>query len=267
MKPMQTVRRFEDRVAVVTGASRGIGRATALRLASEGADVVVNYLNSADAAADVVREVQAGGRRAVAVRADVSVRDQMAALVDATVAKFGRLDVVVSNAAAGGFHPAGGVKPATAEAVFRTNALPVLWLAQAAADPLASVGSDGGDRGRQGKVVAISSHGATRGVPNYATVGASKAAMESLVRHLALDLGPRGINFNVVSAGMVATEAVRTMPHAEKILEAAADRMMVPRRHITPEDVAGVVAMLCSPDADLIQGQTLTVDGGIAVGV
>jgi enoyl-[acyl-carrier protein] reductase III len=102
-------------------------------------------------------------------------------------------------------------------------------------------------------------------VPNYAAIGASKAALESFVRHLALELGPTGINFNCVLPGIVATEAVRTMPGVEQVLQAAGERMMIPTRSLTPEDVAGVVAFLASSDSDMIQGQTIVVDGGVSV--
>ena len=253
---------LSGRVALVTGGSRGIGRATALTLARAGADVAVNFRSSEREAREVAEAVLAMGRRAAAVRADVSQRDDVKALVDAVATHFGRLDAVVSNAAAGGFRPASQVTPAHLESVIRANAAPLTWLAQDATEHLADQ-SDG----RCGKVVAVSSHGSRWAVPNYAAIGASKAALESLARSLALELGPRGINVNVVLPGIVATEAVKSMPGVEGIFEGAADRMMTARRRIQPDDVAGAVAFLCSPLSDMIQGETLVVDGGVSVRV
>ena len=160
--------------ALVTGASRGIGRACAERLAACGADVIVNFRNSRDQAAEVVQAVQSYGRKAVAVRADVSEPDDVRALVDFVGERFERLDIVVSNAAAGGFRPLLELSPANWEATLRNNSAPLIWLIQAAAPLLTQQ--------PRASVVAISSHGSTWAVPNYGAIGASKAALESLVR-------------------------------------------------------------------------------------
>ncbi len=250
--------KLQGRVALVTGASRGIGRACAIRLAQGGADVIVNFLSSRDEATAVTKEIQALGRTAVAIRADVASADDIQAMIETIETRFGALDIVVSNAAAGGFRSVTELKPTNVEAALRTNSLPVVWLSQAAAKLLSQ-------RESFGKVIAISSHGSMWAVPNYAAIGASKAALESFVRHLALELGPTGINFNCVLPGIVATAAVRTMPGVDQILQAAGDRMMIPPRPLTPEDVAGVVEFLASSQSDMIQGQTIIVDGGVSV--
>ena len=249
---------LQGKVALVTGASRGIGRACAIRFAELGADVIVNFLSSRDEASAVVGQIQELGRTAIAIRADVANPEDIQAMIGSIEDRFGSLDIIVSNAAAGGFRPATQLKPTNVEAALRTNALPVVWLAQAAAKMLAQ-------RDSFGKVIAISSHGSMWAVPNYAAIGASKAALESFVRHLALELGPTGINFNCVLPGIVATEAVRTMPGVEQVLKAAGERMMLPTRTLSPDDIAGVVAFLASSDSDLIQGQTIVVDGGVSV--
>ncbi len=246
-------------VALVTGASRGIGRACAERLAACGADVAVNFLNSRDQAAEVVRAVQSLGRHAVAVRADVSDPDDVRALVDFVGERFERLDIVVSNAAAGGFRPLLELSPANWEATLRSNAAPLIWLMQSAA-PLLT-------RQSRSSVIAISSHGSTWAVPNYGAIGASKASLEALVRQFAYELGPQGINFNAVMPGIVDTAAIRTMPGVEAMLNAVKERLLIRGDNITPRDVAGIVAFLASEQAKYIQGQTIIADGGVSLHV
>jgi enoyl-[acyl-carrier protein] reductase III len=246
--------------ALVTGGSRGIGRACALRLAQCGADVAVNFLTSQGPSTEVVRQIQALGRRSMAVRADVSEREDVLAMVDAVTERFGGLDIVVSNVAAGGFRGISELTPAALEAALRTNAGAVVWLAQAAIQSLAGSAA-------HGKLIAISSHGSMWAVPNYAAIGASKAALESLIRHLALEYGSRRVNFNCVLPGIVATDAVLNMPDVDNLMKAAQDRMMIGERRLEAEDVADVVAFLASPLSDLIQGQTIVVDGGVSIRV
>lgn len=249
--------------ALVTGASRGIGRQIALELASRGASVAVNFLNSQEPAIDVARQIaerSPAGADVMLVKADVSRRGDIESMVAEVHSRFGGLDIIVSNAAAGGFRPLSELTPVNFEAVLRTNTSPVIWLAQAAAQAL---GAGPGN----GKVVAVSSHGSRWSVPHYGAIGASKAALESLIRHLALELGGQGINFNCVLPGIIATDAIASMPDAENLVKAASDRMMLGERQLTQSDVANVVAFLCSPDSDLIQGQTIVVDGGVSIRV
>lgn len=247
------------KTALVTGASRGIGRACAALLAACGANVAVNFLSSREGAIETVQLVQSYGRQGLAVRADVSDAEEIHAAVDLVVERFGQLDIIVSNAAAGGFRPLLEVSPANWDNILRNNAAPLLWLAQAAAPVMQRQGA--------GKFVTISSHGSFRAVPNYGAIGASKAALESLVRQLALELGPTGIHFNCVLAGMVDTEAVRTMPQRAEILQQSREQMLTKNRELTAEQVAQAVLFLASPLSDAIQGQTLVVDGGISLRV
>jgi len=249
---------LSGKTALVTGASRGIGRACAVQLAASGANVIVNFRSSAAAAADVVQSVMAHGQAGVALQADVTEQDDVQAMMEFIDERFGQLDIIVSNVAAGGFRPLMDLSPANWDAVLRANAAPLIWLTQAAQSLLTK--SPG-----MAKVIAVSSHGSMWAVPNYGVIGASKAALESLIRHLALELGKDGISFNAVLPGVVDTEAIRTMPGADQILKVAGEQMLVDSSTIRPEDVANVVAFLSSSLSDLIQGQTVIVDGGVSV--
>ena len=251
---------LKGKVALVTGASRGIGRACAETLASCGATVVVNFLNSLDGAKDVVNQIVSGGGRAIAVRADVSERDDVQAMMDLIGEQIGRLDIIVSNAAAGGFRPLTQVTPAAFDSILRMNTAPVLWLTQAAR-PLFQVSPD------ISRVIAISSHGSIRGIANYGLIGTSKAALESMVRHLAFELGRSGVNFNAVMPGIVETNAIKTLPGSVGMLASVQEQILVRDRMLQPADVAGTVLFLASPLSDLIQGQVIVVDGGISIRV
>jgi enoyl-[acyl-carrier protein] reductase III len=251
---------LQGKRALVTGASRGIGRACALRLAESGASVAINFFSSPEQATEVVKSIRKLDRDSFAIRADVSQRDDSFAMIEAVQERFGGLDIIISNVAAGGFRPARNLTPASLESTLQTNSAAVLWLVQAGADLLTQ-------NPGQGKVVAVSSHGSMWAVPNYAAIGASKAALESLIRHLALEYGPQGINFNCVLPGIIATDAIAEMPDVDNIMKAAQSRMMLGERRLEASDVADVVAFLSSPMSDLIQGQTIVIDGGVSIRV
>ena len=246
---------LQGRVALVTGSSRGIGRATAERLAEAGADVVVNYLTSREAAQETAQAIERLGRRAVTVKADMSEPEDVAAMMEFVAERLGRLDILVHNAAGGGFRSLLEATPKNFESTFNTNVRALLTLVQAAHSLLSK--SPG-----RGKVVALSSHGSHRALPHYALIGASKAAMESLVRHMALELGPTGVNFNVVLAGLVSTDSTKHVPQAEVMFQANQARLLVGERELLPRDVADAVLYLASPLSDLVQGQVLVIDGG-----
>ena len=247
-----------NKVALVTGGSRGIGRACARRLAEAGAHLVVNYVTSRAAATELGEELRALGRDVAVVKADVTERDDVDSLVDFIRREFGRLDIVVSNAATGGFRPLMATTDANFAAAMNTNTRPVLYLVQAALDMLA-------DRQERTKVIALSSHGSNLALPMYGTIGATKAALESLMRHLALELGGRGINFNVVKAGLVETDSTRRLPGAEAMFAGRQRRGLVGDRVLEATDVADAVLFLASRLSDLVQGETLTIDGGMAL--
>ena len=242
------------KVALVTGASRGIGRAIAQKLASAGCDVAVNYYNSAEEAEALCSEIRAMGRRACALQASVGIPDS----VDDMFVEFGKhfdhLDILVSNAASGVLKPALEMTLKHWRWCLETNALALNLLAQRSVS-LMPAGA---------RIIAMSSLGASRAMPDYGFIGASKAALESLVRTLAQELGPRQIRVNAVSAGVVDTDALRYFPNREELLANFAHRTPA-GPVLTPQDVAGAVYLLCLPEAAMITGHTLVVDGGFSI--
>jgi len=230
----------------VTGGSRGIGKAIALRLASLGATrVAIGYLRSDGPAEATAEELRALGAEPVLVRGNVSserVQNEVRAL--------GSLDVLVHNAATGVIRPALETEDKHWDWTLNANARAFLALARAAAPEMP----------RGSSIIGISSLGSTRVLENYTLVGTSKAALEALVRYLAVELAPRGIRVNAVSAGVVETGALEHFPNRERMLEVGAQNPV--GRLVTPDDVAGAVAFLCSKEAEMIRGQTLVVDGG-----
>lgn len=246
---------LSGRLALITGASRGIGRATALKLADAGCDVIVNYVTSQSAAKELAEQVSAKGRRCATVKADMSEPEDISSMMDFVKNEFGQLDILVSNAASGGFRELMAATPRHFEAAMNTNVRALLLLAQAAA-PLMQHGE------HRKKIVALSSHGSHRALPAYGLIGASKAALESLSRHLALELGDKGINVNVLLAGLVETDSTRGFPGADQAFDEVDRRRRVNERKLTPDDVADSILYLVSPLSDLVQGATLVVDGG-----
>jgi enoyl-[acyl-carrier protein] reductase III len=242
------------KVALVTGAARGIGRAVALKLASAGCDVVANYYNSHAEAEAVCAEIRGIGRRAIAIKASVGLPESVDELFAELRKHFDRVDIVVSNAASGVLRPTMEMTLKHWRWCMETNALALNLLAQRAA-PLMPPG---------GRIVAMSSLGAQRAMPSYGFIGASKAALEALVRSLAQELGPRGIRVNAVSAGVVDTDALQHFPNREELLASFAHRTPA-GPVLTPQDVAGAVYLLCLPEAGMINGHTLFVDGGFAI--
>lgn len=242
------------KVALVTGGSRGIGKAIALRLAEHGMDIVVNYVRHKQDALATQEEVRKFNQRCLLVKANVAKESDVAAMFEQISTEFGCLDVLVSNAASGVLKPVLELTERHWNWAMDINARALLSLVQHGL-PLMKEGS---------RVIAVSSLGSVRAIENYTTVGASKAALESLVRHLAVELGPRGIRVNTVSAGAVDTDALKKFPNRELILDNALQRTPLGRL-ITTDDVADVTLFLCSNLADMIQGQVVTVDGGYAI--
>jgi enoyl-[acyl-carrier protein] reductase III len=245
---------LQGKIALVTGGSRGIGRAIALRLAGSGADVIVNYVRHRKDAEETAAAVEACGRRCLIIKANVANNDDVATMMQGITQTFARLDILVSNAASGVLKPALELTERHWNWAMDINARAMLTLVQQAL-PLMSRGA---------RIMAVSSLGSVRAIENYTTVGASKAALESLVRHLAVELGPRGINVNTISAGAVDTDALKHFPNRDEILKAATERTPLGRL-TTPGDVADVALFLCSDLAGMIQGQVITVDGGYAI--
>jgi enoyl-[acyl-carrier protein] reductase III len=245
---------LQGKIALITGGSRGIGRAIAIRLAEQGADVVVNYVRHKRDAGDTAQEVEKLGRKCLLVKANVANSDDVVKMFDSIAKEFDHLDILVSNAASGVLKPALELTERHWNWAMDINARALLTLVQQGL-PLMKRGS---------RVMAVSSLGSVRAIENYTTVGASKAALESLVRHLAVELGPQGIHVNTISAGAVDTDALKHFPNRDEILGAAMARTPLGRL-TTPQDVADIALFLCSNLSDMIQGQVITVDGGYAI--
>ena len=234
---------------LVTGGTRGIGRAIALRLAADGAArVVLGYMRNDSAAEEAAEAVRAAGAEPVLVRGNVSSERTVAELAAA-----GPYRVVVHNAATGVIRPALETEDKHWDWTLNANARALLALARATA-PAMEPGSS---------FVAISSLGSQRVLANYVLVGTSKAALESVVRYLAVELAPRGIRANAVSGGVVETGALEHFPNKEEML-ATVERTPAGRL-VAPEDIAAAVSFLCSPAAEMVRGQTLVVDGGFSL--
>lgn len=240
--------------ALVTGGSRGIGAAIALRLARAGAHVFVNYRRDDASARDTEAAILASGGAVTLLRANLVDASDIGAMFRG-IAEAGGLDILVHSAALGSFKPAADVRANQWDLTMTVNARALLSCAQQAA-PLME--------GRGGKIVALSSSGSARVIPNYGAIGISKAAVEALVRYLAVELAPRGIHVNAVAAGLVDTASIRLHPHYAQ-LEAGARERTPLRRIATPDDIARVVLFLCSPLANWIVGQTIIADGGYSL--
>jgi enoyl-[acyl-carrier protein] reductase III len=242
--------------ALVTGGSRGIGRACALALAARGADVAITYVENREAAEATAAEIEGMGRRTLVLRGDVADAGSNAEAVDRAVSELGPLRYLVANAANGTF---AGVDDLTVEQwdyTMAAHARALLLLAQRASP---SMRENGG-----GAIVAISSLGARRVYDAYAAFGTAKAAIESLVRYLAVELGPHGIRVNCVAGGVVVTDLFRAIPEWETIAAASAERSPL-RTVLDPGDVADAVSFFASDAAKRITGQTLTVDAGFTL--
>ena len=220
--------------------------------------MVINYVSSVENAQQTVAAVQRYGRRAIAVKADVCEQEDVSEMIDHVRQTFGRLDILVSNAAAGGFRLVIGASARNFESAMNTNVRALMFLVQSALPLLER--SEG-----RAKVVALSSHGSQMALPMYGLIGASKAALESLVRHLTLEIGDRGVNLNIVMAGLVETDSTRNIPRSQEVFAARREKTMTGERMLTANDVADAVLYLSSPLSDQVQGATLVVDGGAAI--
>ena len=242
------------KVALITGGARGIGRATALKLARAGVDVAIVYYNSSDEADALVAEIKTYGRQAYAIQANVSDHQSVKEMFVQFKAHFNRLDFLISNAASGVLKPALKMTTKHWRWCMETNALALNHLVTEGR-ALMPAGS---------RVLALSSLGAHRAIPNYAFIGASKAALEALVRSLSLELAADRITVNTISAGVVDTDALKHFPNREQLLDEYQSHSLA-GRPLTPEDVANTIYLLCLPEASMINGHTLFVDAGYSV--
>jgi enoyl-[acyl-carrier protein] reductase III len=250
-------RRFEGATALVTGSSRGIGRALALTLAREGAAVAINYVRNADLAAETVREIEALGSRAIAVQADMESVEEIDRLFERVGAEFGRLDHFVANAAASSFKKIADLKAHNLDRSFDVNVRAFVLGAQRAVKLMP----------HGGRIAVLSSYGSIRAYPTYANLGSNKAAIEAFVRYMAVEFAPLGINVNAINGGLIDTEScayfyerVAGMAPIESVLS------KIPKGRMgSVQEVADTIAFLLAPESEYITGQTICVDGGLSV--
>ncbi len=251
---------LDGKVALVTGGGRGIGKAIAKRLAAEGADIVINFFRNREPAEETADEIRQMGRQVEVIRANIADPDALERMFTAIQERFQGLDILINNAASGYNRPVLEQRVKGWDWTMNINARAALFAAIHAV-PLMET------RGR-GTIVNVSSIGGRRVLPEYVTVGASKAALEAVTRYLAVELAAKQIVVNAVSAGPVDTEALRHFPLLQDALQQRLQRFAqhTPAgRNVTPEDIAGVVAFLCTPDAAMICGQIIVVDGGFTL--
>ena len=245
--------KLTGKVAVVTGASKGIGAAIAQELAKDGASVIVNYSSSGQQADAVVAKIQAAGGNAKSVRADVSQPGQAKQLIDTTVSEFGRVDILVNNAAVYDFLPLEQVTEAHFDRMFNLNVKGLLFTTQAAAAAF-------GERG--GSIINIGSMASQTPPPGSVVYSATKGALDVITKGLAAELGPKKILVNAVLPGPVETEGAQSMDNWDQF-----KNMLVPRTPLgrvgQPRDIATVVSFLASDDAGWITGQIIPAAGGL----
>lgn len=244
---------FQGKVALVTGGSRGIGKAVAIELANRGTDIVFNYLRNHKAALETYEEITSLGVRCFRYRAHLGDDDKIQELFDQIDRKFGRLDILVNNAATGVQRTVFELETKHWDWTMNVNAKGP-WRCSMEAVNLMKAG---------GCIINITSEGSRRVLPYYFSVGTSKAALEAITRYLAVELAPKGISVNAVSGGYVETDALNHFPTKDQMLESA--RRTPVGRVVTVEDIARVVAFLCTEDAEMIRGQVVVVDGGITL--
>lgn len=245
-----------NKVALITGSSRGIGKRVAIRLAQAGYDIVVNYARSKTAALETAAEIEALGRKVLVIKANVGDVDKIKKMFQEIDEVFGRLDIFVNNAASGVQRPLMELEESHWDWTMNINSKALLFCAQEAAKLMEKNGG--------GKIVSVSSLGAIRYLENYTAVGVSKAALEALTRYLAVELAQHNIIVNAVSGGAVDTDALKHFPNREELL-AEASKKTPAGKMVEIDDLVNAIMFLLSDEAGMIRGQTIIVDGGISL--
>jgi len=246
-------KKLSGKVAVVTGASKGIGAAIAKQLAAEGAAVVVNYSFSKNGADQVVAEIAGGGGRAVALQADLAKKADIERLFAEAKKAFGRIDILVNNAGIYEFAPLESVSEELFHKQFNLNVLGLLLATQAAVKAFDAAG---------GSIINISSVVSTLGFPNASVYSGTKGAVDAMTRSLAKELGPRGIRVNAINPGMVETEGTHSAGITESEMRRQVEAQTPLGRIGKPQDIAGAAVFLASADSAWITGETLVISGG-----
>ena len=246
--------KLKNKVAIVTGASKGIGASIAKHLAGEGASVAVNYASSKDGAEKVVGDIQAAGGAAVAVQADLAKRADIERLFSETKKAFGKVDILVNNAGVYEFAPVEGVTEDSFHRIFDLN---VLGLILASGEASKNFGEAGGS------IVNISSVVSSITPPTSSVYSASKAAVDAVTRTLAKELGPRKIRVNSINPGIVETEGVRAAGLNEGAFRAGFEAQAPLGRIGQPDDIGPAAVFLASDDSKWVTGETLVIAGGV----
>ncbi|TET16530.1 MAG: enoyl-[acyl-carrier-protein] reductase FabL [Dehalococcoidia bacterium] len=247
---------LKGKVALVTGSSRGIGRAIALKLAEQGADVIINFFRRRQAAEQTAKDVESLGVTAKVIKANVGDPEKIDEMFDIIGSSFGRLDIFINNAASGLPRSALDLDTKGWEWTMDINARAFLLCTQRAVRLM---------EGRGGKIVTISSLGSSLVLPGYVAIGVSKAALEALTRYLAIELAPKGICVNTVAASLVPTETGMLYARGGQQGEGSSWQTTPAGRLVSAEDIANVVAFLCSEEAFMIRGQIIIIDGGTSL--
>jgi enoyl-[acyl-carrier protein] reductase III len=247
---------LKGKVALITGGSRGIGRAITLRLAAEGADVVINYFRRTSQAELTAEEARSKGVKAHIIKANVGEPEKIDSMFQEIADKFGKLDILISNAASGVARPALELDIKSWQWTMDINARALLLCTQKASTLMAA----------GGQIVSISSLGSRLALPAYTAVGVSKAALEALTRYLSIELASKNIRVNCIAAGAVETEALKIYANDKSFPSGLIAVQNTPAgRMVLPEDVANLAAFLCSEESFMIRGQTIVLDGGFSI--
>ena len=253
----ETEQHMLGKVALITGGTRGIGKAIALRFARDGADLILNYKSDVTNAQETAKAIEDMGRKALLLPADMRNPNDIRAMFKSIGESWDQIDIMVHNAAFGAMGPILRLGRFSWNATFETNVTAMLLLAQGAHPFLARNG---------GNIIGISSEGSRTCFSEYSAIGTSKAALEALIKYMAFEFVRDGIRVNCVSAGPVETRAIQWFKYPQAVYNFA-ERKSPMKRIGKPSDLAGIVSFLCSEDAQWIVGQTVIADGGIMLGV